>query len=104
MAPRREGAVLLAALACVAISLLVGARELGLFKTSLSVPLRYAQVDDTKFYLALIKGVIDHGWWIDNPSLGAPFGQQLYDFPQGGDDLSLLLTRTRRSSRTCFFY
>ena len=28
-----------------------------------------------------------------NPSLGAPFGLQLYDFPQGGDNLSLLLVR-----------
>ena len=69
---------------CAAISLLVGAHELGLFSTSLSLPLRYSYVDDTKFYLALIKGVLDHGWWTTNPSLGFPFGQQLYDFPQGG--------------------
>src|SRR5947209_13046286 len=76
---------------CAAISLLVGAHELGLFSTSLSLPLRYSYVDDTKFYLALIKGVLDHGWWTTNPSLGFPFGQQLYDFPQGGDTLNLVL-------------
>ena len=83
----------MAGLVCMAVSLGVGARELGLFKTPLTVPLRYAQIDDTKFYLALIKGVVDHGWWIHNSSLGAPFGQQLYDFPQGADNLNLVLVR-----------
>lgn len=77
----------------MALSLLVGARESGLLRTSLSYPLVYASVDDAKFYLALIKGIIDHGWWTQNSSLGFPFGQQLYDFPQGGDNLNLLAIR-----------
>lgn len=59
----------------------------------LSVPLRYTPVDDTKFYLMLVKGIIDHGWYLTNPTLGAPFGQQLFDYPQGADNLSLLLIR-----------
>ena len=57
------------------------------------MPLRYTPVDDTKFYLMLVKGIIDHGWYLTNSSLGAPFGQQLYDYPQGGDNLSLLMIR-----------
>ena len=63
---------------------------LRLWRADLSVPFRYSVTDDTKFYLALIKGILDHGWYLHNPSLGAPFGQQLYDFPQGADNLNLL--------------
>ncbi|HEX4108418.1 MAG TPA: hypothetical protein VHX88_09810, partial [Solirubrobacteraceae bacterium] len=48
---------------------------------------------DTKFYLALIRSVIRHGWYDAGHSLGAPFGQNLSDFPQGGDDLSFVLIR-----------
>jgi len=28
-----------------------------------------------------IKSVIKHGWWLENPDLGAPSGQELYDYP-----------------------
>jgi phosphoglycerol transferase len=66
---------------------------LQLWRADLSVPLRYAAVDDAKFYLALVKGIIGHGWFQTNPSLGAPFGQQLYDFPQGADNLNFLLIK-----------
>ncbi len=83
----REGvAVVAITLACVACAL-------RLWRADLSVPLRYTPVDDTKFYLMLVKGIIDHGWYLTNSSLGAPFGQQLYDYPQGGDNLSLLMIR-----------
>jgi len=66
---------------------------LRLWHGDLSVPLRYTPVDDTKFYLMLVKGIIDHGWYLTNSTLGAPFGQQLFDYPQGADNLSLLLIR-----------
>lgn len=83
----REGvAVVAITLACVACAL-------RLWRADLSVPLRYTPVDDTKFYLMLVKGIIDHGWYLTNSSLGAPFGQQLNDYPQGGDNLSLLMIR-----------
>lgn len=64
-----------------------------MFRMSLSHPLLYSQVDDGKFYLALVKGILDHGWWTQNSSLGFPFGQQLYDFPQGADGLNLVAIR-----------
>jgi phosphoglycerol transferase len=48
---------------------------------------------DGGFYLMLVKGVLDHGWIWTNSSLGAPFGQQLYDFPQGADNLNLLIIK-----------
>ena len=46
---------------------------------------------DATFYLMLVKDLIEHGSYLTNPSLGAPFGQQLYDFPQGGDNLNILV-------------
>ena len=36
---------------------------------------------DAPYYLMVIKGILVHGWWLENPDLGAPFGQELYDFP-----------------------
>jgi hypothetical protein len=75
------------------VSLACAAWALQLWRANLAIPLRYTPVDDTKFYLMLVKGIVDHGWYLSNSSLGAPFGQQLKDFPQGGDDLSLLIVR-----------
>jgi hypothetical protein len=66
---------------------------LKIWNASLSVPFRYSEVDDTKFYLLLIKGILAHGWFLTNHDLGAPFGQQLYDYPQGADDLNLFLVK-----------
>ena len=71
------------------LALAIALWSLRVWDTSLSVPFRYSVVDDTKFYLMLIKGIIDHGWFYANHSLGAPFGLKLYDYPQGADDLNL---------------
>jgi phosphoglycerol transferase len=76
-----------------AVSVACAAWVLRLWRGDLGLPLRYTPVDDTKFYLMLVKGIVDHGWYASNPSLGAPFGQQLVDYPQGGDSLNLLLIR-----------
>ena len=73
--------------------MLCAAWVLRLWRADLTVPLRYAPVDDTKFYLMLVKGIIEHGWYMSNSSLGAPFGQHLYDYPQGADNLNLLIIR-----------
>jgi hypothetical protein len=50
-------------------------------------PLVYAP--DAPFYLMMEKSAIDHGWFLDNPSLGYPFGQTLHDLPHGLDNLNL---------------
>jgi hypothetical protein len=71
------------------LALAVALWSLRIWDATLTVPFRYAVVDDTKFYLMLIKGILDHGWFLTNHNLGAPFGQQLYDYPQGADDLNL---------------
>ncbi len=80
-----------AAVALLTLGCLVWALQL--WRADLTLPLRYTQVDDTKFYLMLVKSIIGHGWFLTNPSLGAPFGQQLYDFPQGADNLNFLLIK-----------
>jgi len=81
------------ALAVTALTLLAMVWALQLWRADLAVPLRYTPMDDTKFYLMLVKGIIDHGTYLTNSSLGAPFGQQLYDYPRGADNLNLLQLR-----------
>lgn len=39
--------------------------------------------------LAHVKGVDETGWWFTNPRLGAPFGQEHYDFPHGGETIQV---------------
>jgi phosphoglycerol transferase len=85
--------LVLEGLLAAAASVLFAAWVLRLWRGGLGIPLRYSPVDDTKFYLMLVKGITEHGWYSSNPSLGAPFGQQLTDYPQGADSLSLLLIR-----------
>jgi hypothetical protein len=89
---RRPG-LLLGAVAAPVLSLLIAAWVLRLGEARLSLPWSYAGGGDAKFYLLLIKGILDHGWFQSNPSLGAPFGLRLYDFPQGGDNLNLLMVK-----------
>ena len=37
-----------------------------------------------------IKGLLENGWYLSNPSVGAPFGLRMEDFPLGGDNLQFL--------------
>jgi phosphoglycerol transferase len=92
-ASRRRGSRAAGPLATAALTLIGAFLALELWKADLAVPLRYTQVDDTKFYFMLVKGILDHGWYQTNSNLGAPFGQQLYDFPQGADNLNFLMIK-----------
>jgi hypothetical protein len=91
---RAHGPAFVGALAAAIVSVVVAALVLNVGEGHLSLPWNYASEGDTKFYLLLIKGILSHGSYQLNPSLGAPFGLQLYDFPQGGDNLSLLIVRS----------
>ena len=64
---------------------------LRLWRMSFRVPITYW--GDSTFYLMMVKNVVTHGAYLNDPSLGAPFGEQLYDFPQGADNLNILLIR-----------
>ena len=74
-------------------SILCAVIVMRLWRAGLALPLRYTAIDDGKFYLMLVKGIIETGWYSSNPGLGAPFGQHLQDYPQGADNLNLLIIR-----------
>ena len=48
---------------------------------------------DATFYLMVVRSLGEHGSYLKNPSLGWPFGQTMYDLPQGVDNLHLLVLR-----------
>ncbi|PKQ17198.1 MAG: hypothetical protein CVT67_01800 [Actinobacteria bacterium HGW-Actinobacteria-7] len=55
-----------------------------------SVPLMYSS--DSLLSAAIVKGLLQNGWWLTNPSLGAPGVMNLYEMP-GADTLSLVVFR-----------
>ena len=63
----------------VALCLLVLFLYLKLWRADLRVPLFYS--GDTVFYTAVVKGMIDNGWYWQNHFVGAPGGLLMYDFP-----------------------
>ena len=75
---------------CAALCFLFGALVLQPWRGSLGVPYLYR--GDSTLYQASVKGVLDHGWYWHNASLGAPGQAQLFDFPSlGGDPLNVLV-------------
>jgi hypothetical protein len=36
---------------------------------------------DANMYASYLKTALEHGWMWENPSLGVPFGQKMYDYP-----------------------
>lgn len=85
--PRLGGEVLLVA----AVSWVWAAITYRLWDKSWRVPLN--SQGDARLITNLVKNVTDHGWWTTNPDLGVPVGQQLYDFPHGGETWQLALIR-----------
>ena len=61
-----------------------------LWKTDLSIPFSYGQ--DALFYGVMIKGMIENGWYWQNPSVGLPYGLDFLDFPRT-DHLHLVLLK-----------
>jgi phosphoglycerol transferase len=80
--PAERTALWKAALAyagAVAVSVALMTAALKLERADLHVPLCYTW--DSVLCQTWIKGVLEHGWYLENDNLGAPFGQQMYDFP-----------------------
>lgn len=48
---------------------------------------------DSSYYLMLVQGLERHGSFLTNPDLGFPFGQAMYDVPEGGDVFHLTILR-----------
>jgi hypothetical protein len=82
--------------AIAAVAILVPVLEL--WDADLGVPFAYVRGNpgvyafepDAPFYQMLAKGGIDHAWFATNPDLGAPFHQELLDFPVSVDNLNLV--------------
>ena len=72
------------------LSLVIVILFLNLWKADFHVPFCYEA--DGLQHAAIVKGMIDNGWYWRNPYLGAPDGLQLYDFPVV-DTLSLVLMK-----------
>jgi phosphoglycerol transferase len=44
---------------------------------------------DATLISMMVKNMTENGWYLNQPRLGAPFGQQFYDFPHGGESIQL---------------
>ena len=45
---------------------------------------------DATLISSMVKTIEERGWYLHQPRLGAPFGQQFYDFPHGGETFQLV--------------
>lgn len=45
---------------------------------------------DATLISTMVKTMEERGWYLNQPRLGAPFGQQFYDFPHGGESFQLM--------------
>src|SRR5262245_54453870 len=77
------------ALALLLCSLIL-AWQLRLWRLDLCVPLAYSH--DGLVSAMYVKAVVDNGWYLHNPHLGAPAGLDLADFPMA-DGLHFLLVQ-----------
>ena len=66
-------------LAAAGLSIFAAIFLLELPGADLRVPFDYS--GDALLYSGVVKSIVDHGWFWTNPSLGAPGGLQLYDYP-----------------------
>jgi hypothetical protein len=65
---------------------------LELWRADLRVPLAYS--GDANLLHTFVKGILENGWYLENPSLGAPGEVDLYDYPVlMGNNLDVLLIR-----------
>ena len=80
VAPRsgRWGAIALYSLTVV-LSLVVMVFVLSLWEADLRVPFGYH--GDALWTGTVIKGMIDHGWYLGNPQIGLPGSGAMYDYP-----------------------
>lgn len=64
------------------VATVVAIFDLKLWRMDPDVPL-FDVAGDSSYYLTTIKGVLENGWFLHNPDLGAPFGQDNHDFAVG---------------------
>ena len=74
-------------LATAVVATVVAIVDFKLWKMDADVPI-FGADGDGAYYLATVKTVVEHGWFWHNPDLGAPFGQDNYDFAAPFGDLA----------------
>ncbi|HVC97070.1 MAG TPA: hypothetical protein VND64_25550 [Pirellulales bacterium] len=79
VARRRVASIVGVYVAAAGLSVLFLARILNLWQADLSVPFDIGS--DSLFGQMWVKGIRDHGWYLRNPSLSAPSGLDMRDFP-----------------------
>lgn len=72
-------------------ALLLAGALLRVWRADLDVPFTYEA--EVQYYVMLAKTMEDHGGFLENPNLGAPFGLDLHDYAVGTDRLHLWLIR-----------
>ena len=60
-------------------------------RADLGIPFTYQ--GDALFYHIVVKGVVDNGWFQNNPMLGMPYGLDLRDVPTSDNNLYFLLIK-----------
>jgi hypothetical protein len=78
-------------LGTVLIGVLIVASLFDLRKSVRGYP--YDYLGDTLFYHSMVKGVIDHGWYLTNPSLGAPGVLDMRDVPSSDNNFHMVLVK-----------
>ena len=75
------------------LSVIAAAWVLGLTASSIRVPINAAE-GDMLMALSAIKGMLENGWYLVNPALGAPVGQEISDFGAlNGDSANWVILR-----------
>ncbi|MDD5616291.1 MAG: hypothetical protein PHH85_08830 [Candidatus Methanoperedens sp.] len=74
----------------IILSILILTLVLELWRADLGTPLTYD--GDTLFNSMTVKGMMENGWYLYNPFVGAPFGQFLPDFPMA-DNINFLILK-----------
>lgn len=71
-----------------------------IWRADLRVPFYYS--GDATFYAMSTKAIVENGWYWQNPSLGAPGVQQMYDFPTFDNAIVLLMLLISRFTHNPF--
>lgn len=77
-------------LVVILLSLVIVTLTMKLWKANFNIPFSYR--GDSLIYGMVIKGTIDHGWYLNNDSVGAPGGLRMHDYPLA-DAFNFLLIR-----------
>ncbi len=89
--PVRRRRMVLESLLALGVPWLWAVWNYRLWSISPRVPLN--SEGDARLITNLVKNIADQGWWTTNPDLGFPVGQQLYDFPHGGETWQMVIIR-----------